>query len=123
MQARTVGFLLVLCLALPPGPAQAGPAPSARAWVTEVVDRIVRADRAEMGSGRGTVTVRLRILSDGNLDGAAVEGSSGSETLDARALRAVTAAGPFRPPPPRLLTLEGFTELSFDLALGSASRR
>ncbi|EHP88848.1 TonB family protein, partial [Methylorubrum extorquens DSM 13060] len=37
--------------------------------------------------------------------------------LGERAARAVQAAAPFPPPPAGLLTLEGFTELSFPLTL------
>ncbi|MCE4226732.1 energy transducer TonB [Methylobacterium sp. C25] len=61
----------------------------------------------------GTVTIRIRIGSEGMLEGAAIEESSGSDALDRRALQAAKAAAPFSPPPAKLLTLEGFTELAF----------
>jgi len=123
MSVRTAGVVLALCLTLGAGAAWARPVPGVRAWVSTVVDRIVRADRPGASSPGGTVTIRLRITADGDLDGVEVEGSSGSPTLDARALRAATAAGPFPAPPARLLTLEGVTELSFGLALKGARPR
>lgn len=123
MSVRTAGVILAFCLSLGAGAVQARPVTGVRAWVSTVVDRIVRADRPEAGSPGGTVTIRLRITADGGLDGVEVEGSSGSPALDARALRAATAAGPFPAPPARLITLEGVTELSFGLALRSARLR
>ncbi|WP_232629383.1 TonB family protein [Methylobacterium sp. Leaf118] len=89
----------------------------ARAWVAEVVSRIGTADRAaRAAAGRGgRVTIRVRIGADGRLDDLAVE--EGPAALGERARRAAQAAGPFAPPPPGLLTLEGYTELSFPLTL------
>lgn len=46
---------------------------------------------------RGTVKLRLRILSDGQLKEAQVVGSSGSELLDASALNAIKRLAPFPP--------------------------
>lgn len=89
----------------------------ARAWIAEVVSRIGTADRAARAAlGRGgRVTIRVRIGADGALDGIEVE--EGPAVLGERARRAARAAGPFAPPPPGLLTLEGYTELSFPLTL------
>lgn len=121
--------LLAICLALvlaAPASAKPRPAPAANAsaWVSEVVTRIGEAQAKATGEGKGgTVTVRLRIGASGALEGAAIDESSGSEALDARALAAVRNAGPFAPPPAKLLTLEGFTELSFPLELGPAATR
>ncbi|GJE77436.1 TonB family protein [Methylorubrum suomiense] len=108
-------FVLSL-LALPMPPAAAAPRvdAKARAWVATVVSRIGAADRVAPGRG-GPVTLRVRIAADGALDGVAIE--EGSPALGERARRAVEAAGPFAPPPPGLLTLEGYTELSFPLTL------
>lgn len=90
-----------------------------RDWVTMVVSRISLVDRRARGvkDSGGIVEIRIRIAADGSLEGAAVEKGSGSSSLDERALKAVRAAGPFRPPPAKLLDLQGFTELSFPLEL------
>lgn len=107
--------------------AQARPQPAARAarvspteaWVSMVVTRITRAgERGAAAEPGGTVTIRIRIGADGAVEGAAVEEGSGSDALDTRVLKAVSDASPFTPPPETLLTLEGFTELSFPLTLG-----
>ncbi|GEO98159.1 TonB family protein [Methylobacterium haplocladii] len=85
-------------------------------WVAMVVTRITQAGgTTAAGDPGGTVTIRVRIGIDGTLEGAAVEESSGSPALDGRALEAAKAAAPFAPPPEKLLTLEGFTELSFSV--------
>lgn len=99
--------------------AQARTDPRERDWVTMVVSRISEADRRARGLKNlgGIVAIRIRIAADGSLEDAAVEKASGSSSLDERALQAVRAAGPFRPPPAQLLGLEGFTELSFPLEL------
>lgn len=95
----------------------------AETWAAMVVTRITQADlKAGGGEQSGTVTVRMRISADGALDSAVVEGSSGSTKLDERALRAIQAASPFAPPPRRIITLEGYTELGFPLDLDSTSR-
>ena len=109
-------LLLLALLAAAPGPGLAAPRVDARAraWVADVVSRIGEADRAARGGG-GQVTIRVRIGADGALEGTALE--DGPAALGARAERAVRAAEPFPPPPPGLLTLEGYTELSFPLTL------
>lgn len=115
-------FLLVL-LALTLSALSATAAPrvdakvdaKARAWVADVVNRIGAADRAAAPGRGGPVTLRVRIAADGALDGIAIE--EGAPALAERARRAAEAAGPFAPPPPGLLTLEGYTELSFPLTL------
>lgn len=91
-------------------------------WVTSVVTKISTADRTGAG-GRGTVTIRVRIAADGSLDGVSIEAGSGSQTADERALRAVRAAAPFKPPPTKLLSLEGYTELAFPLDVGDKTAR
>ena len=93
--------------------------PRDRDWVSTVVTRISEADRktADGVEARGSVTIRVRIGADGSLDGVEVDQGSGSAALDERAIRAVRAASPFRPPPATLLSLEGYTELSFPLQL------
>lgn len=122
--ALVAGFALLL-LAGSYGIARSRAEPSAKpnpkTWVSGVLTRISEADgRAGRANGPGgTVSVRVRIGSDGSLDGAAIDESSGKAELDERALRAVRAAAPFAPPPAKLLTLEGFTELSFPLQLGN----
>lgn len=89
-----------------------------RSWVANVVSRISEVERKSGENTQGgTVALRLRIDMDGSLDFATVEESSGSTAIDERALRAARAAAPFDPPPKRLRTLEGFTELSFPLRL------
>lgn len=96
-----------------------------RDWVSGVVTKIARAaaEKASDPSTSGTVTIRLRIGFDGALADAGIDEGSGSAALDERALRAAKAASPFRPPPSGLLTLEGYTELSFPLQLGGAAAR
>ncbi|GEP12328.1 hypothetical protein MGN01_41730 [Methylobacterium gnaphalii] len=84
-----------------------------------VVTKISRAgEKSATATPGGKVTIRVRIAADGTLEGAAIEESSGSPALDARALQAAEAASPFAPPPEKLLTLEGFTELAFPVELG-----
>lgn len=120
MRAAVLLAALTLSLA---HPAEARSEAKAQAWVSSVVDKIDAADAGERGGPSGSVTIRLRIASDGTLDGVAIEEGSGSTQLDQRALRAVRAAAPFRAPPRRLLTLEGYTELSFPVQLrGTATR-
>ncbi len=93
-------------------------------WVAEVVSKVTRAgDVAAVDTPGGSVTIRVRIGVDGSVEGAAVEESSGSAALDARALAAAKAASPFSPPPPKLLTLGGFTELSFAVEFEKAAIR
>ena len=91
-------------------------------WVAAVVTKISMADRSGAG-GRGTVTIRVRVSADGALDGVSIDEGSGSQGVDARAIRAVRAAAPFRPPPKALLSLEGYTELAFPLDVGARNAR
>lgn len=104
-------------LAASPGSGSAAPRVDARAkaWVAGVVNRIGMADRAPAPGRGGQVTIRVRIDAKGALDGVEVE--DGPAALGERAIRAAQAAAPFPPPPAGLLTLEGFTELSFPLTL------
>ncbi len=122
------GLLLTALLAAPQGAAsrpdpaaKTGPAPrlSTEKWVSMVVTRISRAgETPAAATPGGTVTIRLRIGADGTMESASIDESSGSEALDSRALAAAKAASPFAPPPERLLTLEGFTELAFPVEFG-----
>lgn len=91
-------------------------------WVSAVVTKISMADRSGAG-GRGTVTIRVRVSADGALDGVSIDEGSGSQGADARAIRAVRAAAPFKPPPKALLSLEGYTELAFPLDVGVTNAR
>ncbi|GLS46951.1 cell envelope integrity protein TolA [Methylobacterium brachythecii] len=98
---------------------------SVERWVSLVVTKVTRAGEGRFpGDPRvnpgGTVTIRVRIGADGTLEGAAIDQSSGSDALDTRALAAAKAASPFTPPPEKLLTLEGFTELAFPVEFGPA---
>lgn len=110
-------LLSALLLAVSPGMGHAAPRvdAKARAWVAGVVSRIGMADRAAAPGRGGQVTLRMRIAADGTLDRVEIE--EGPAPLGERATRAVQAAAPFPPPPAGLLTLEGFTELSFPLTL------
>lgn len=107
----------MLVVTAAPGVGHAAPRVDARAkaWVSGVVNRIGRADRAAAPGRGGPVTLRVRIAADGTLAG--VEIDEGAPALAERAARAAQAAAPFPPPPAGLLTLEGFTELSFPLTL------
>jgi TonB family protein len=107
-------FLALTLLAVPASAAPRVDA-KARAWVADVVNRIGAADRAAAPGRGGPVTLRVRIAANGTLDGIEIE--EGAPALAERARRAAAAAGPFAPPPPGLLTLEGYTELSFPLRL------
>jgi len=109
--------LAALMLGAALAPASAAPRVDgrAKAWVAGVVSRIGMADRAAAPGRGGQVTLRVRIEADGALGGIVLE--EGPAALGARAARAVQAAAPFPPPPSGLLTLEGFTELSFPLTL------
>lgn len=111
---------LSLLLVVGPAAAQPGASPAVRRWIAGVVTRIGEAERAATATSRrtgGTVGIRLRVAADGSLRDVAVDPGSGSALLDARALAAARAAGPFGPPPPALLTEDGTTELSFPLAM------
>lgn len=113
-----VGLLMIACAA----PVRAMPGPAARAWLSDLVTRIDSADRAERrpGSARrgGTVVVRVEIAADGALQRAEVERSSGSPSLDQRALRAVRGVGPLSAPPPGLVGSAGVADLSIPVELG-----
>lgn len=90
-------------------------------WVSGIVSKITQIEQADAAAGKpGTVTIRLRIDSNGVIESATVEETSGSALLDERALRAAKSAAPFPPPPQKILTLEGFTELAFPLEVGKA---
>lgn len=112
-----------------PGPAEQRQEPrppklTPNRWVAAVVTRITQAgETAEADAPGGSVAIRIRIGADGTLEGAAIEESSGVPALDDRALRAAKAASPFAPPPDKLLTLEGFTELSFAVEFAKSAGR
>lgn len=106
---------LMLSVPLAPVSAQSRVDARAKAWVAGIVNRIGRADRAPAPGRGGQVTIRVRIDAKGALDGVEIE--DGPAALGQRAVRAAQAAAPFPPPPAGLLTLEGFTELSFPLTL------
>ncbi|WP_096484113.1 TonB family protein [Methylorubrum populi] len=110
-------LLAALMLAASPGSGSAAPRVDARAkaWVAGIVNRIGTADRSPAPGRGGQVTIRVRIDAKGALDGVEIE--EGPAALGERAIRAAQAAAPFPPPPAGLLTLEGFTELSFPLTL------
>lgn len=129
---------VLLLAALIAGPANARPEPgppktrpertneklTPNRWVADVVTKVTRAgDIGAAETPGGSVTIRIRIGADGSVEGTAVEESSGSADLDARALAAAKAASPFSPPPQKLLTLGGFTELSFAVKFEKAAIR
>ncbi len=64
-----------------------------------------------------TIEVRVRVAEDGSVLMVEVERSSGSRSLDERAVAAVKAAGPYAPPPAQMLMANGTTELTFPLSL------
>jgi TonB family protein len=96
--------------------------PAVRRWLSKVISKIDKTDQAQTivpGKRKsGTVMIRVRVAADGHVNGVEVERSSGSPSLDERAVAAVRAADPFDPPPATLLTSAGVTELSFPLQLG-----
>ncbi|UMY17981.1 TonB C-terminal domain-containing protein [Methylobacterium organophilum] len=94
-------------------PAQAQKADPVRTWVSGVVSRV-----GALPAPAKTVTVRVRIGAEGAVEG--VELLEGSDP-DGRLRKAIAETGPYPPPPARILTLEGFTELSF--SLGPAAPR
>ena len=116
---RPICLVLAVCLSALSAQARSDP----RDWVTSVVTKISAADRKETGDGSGTVTIRVRIAANGELDGVSIDEGSGAATIDERAIRAVRAASPFKPPPKKLLSLEGYTELAFPLEVGSKNGR
>lgn len=115
MASRFLPALLALTLFALPATAAPRVDARARAWIADVVNRIGAADRGAAPGRGGPVTLRVRIAANGTLDGVEIE--DGAPALGERARRAAEAAGPFAPPPPGLLTLEGYTELSFPLTL------
>lgn len=122
MRLALIGLWLVCLLQFDSGSA-AEPRGGDRIWIANLVSRVSEVER-KFGPNpqSGRVTLRLRIGTAGTLDWVVVEESSGSTDVDERALRAAQAAAPFDPPPKRLLTLEGFTELSFSLQLDARRR-
>lgn len=109
--------------------------PREKEWVATVVNRITDkvAKSITVADPRGAgarqrsklrglaMTVRVRIAADGTVAEVAIEEGTGSSDLDERTVQAVRSAGPFRPPPTQLLTLEGATDLSFPLELRSGA--
>ena len=118
LRALCVSLILFSWLAEPAAAVTA----RTRDWVSMVVTKIAKAAGDPAVEG-GTVTIRVRIESTGALADVGIDTSSGSAAIDARALLAVKSAAPFKPPPRQLLTLEGFTELSFPLQLSSEPSR
>jgi TonB family protein len=114
--------LLGLLLATGSAQAREGYGPGVRRWLSDLVMRIDAADRAMLRPGAsrpaGTVVVRVMIAADGSLQGAEVEGSSGSPDLDQRALSAVRNVGLLPAPPRALVVASGVADLSIPVELG-----
>lgn len=114
-----------LCLSLlgSVAPSEAGAPLGVQRWLSSVLAKIDAADRSRTPrrqmSRSMTVEVRVRIAEDGSVLLVEVERSSGSRSLDERAVAAVKAAGPFAAPPAQMLMANGTTELSFPLSLPS----
>ncbi|WP_336491127.1 energy transducer TonB [Methylobacterium nigriterrae] len=114
-----------LCLSLTllglVGTGEAAAPVSVQRWLSSVVAKIEAADRsraARQQNGRSVaVDVRVRVAEDGSVLAMEVERSSGTRSLDERAIAAIKAAGPFTAPPAQMLLPNGTTELSFPLAL------
>lgn len=112
-----------LCLSLM-GSISAGEAAApigVQRWLSSVLVKIGSADRARAAGQNGgraaAVEVRVRVAEDGSVLAVEVERSSGTLSLDERAIAAVKAAGPFAPPPAQMLMPNGTTELSFPITL------
>lgn len=90
-------------------------------WLSSVLAKIDAADRSRtprrQKSRSMTIEVRVRVAEDGSVLMVEVERSSGSRSLDERAVAAVKAAGPYAPPPAQMLMANGTTELTFPLSL------
>jgi len=83
------------------GAAFAGDAPAAytKTVMTQVSGKVEYPKMAKMRHQEGVVTVQVTIDAGGAVSAAAVEKSSGIESLDNAALAAVNAAAPFPAPP------------------------
>ena len=112
---------LCLCLISSGGRGEAAAPVSVQRWLSSVLAKIEAADRSraagQSGGRSAAVEVRVRVAEDGSVLAVEVERSSGTRSLDERAMRAVKAAGPFAPPPAQMLMANGTTELSFPLTL------
>lgn len=125
MPPRSVLLTGCLCLGLSllcsVGTGDAAAPAGVQRWLSTVLAKIEATDRSHAPSrDRGrffTVEVRVRVAQDGSVLAVDVESSSGTPSVDERAIAAVKAAGPFAPPPPEMLMANGTTELSFPLKL------
>lgn len=79
----------------------AGSAESRAAWAAEVIAHL-RRHAPSSGESSGTVTISFSLTRGGQLLGAHLARSSGSTTLDQKALQAVRSANPFPPAPVEL---------------------
>ena len=125
MPLRLALLIGCLCLSLSllgsVGTGEAAAPVSVQRWLSSVLVKIEAADRSraprQSGGRSATVEVRVRVGEDGSVLAVEVERSSGTRSLDERAIAAVKAAGPFAPPPAQMLMANGTTELSFPLTL------
>lgn len=123
MPPRSVLLTGCLCLGLlcSVGTGDAAAPAGVQRWLSSVLAKIEAADRSHAPSrDRGAssaVEVRVRVAQDGSVLAVEVERSSGTPSVDERAVAAIKAAGPFAPPPPEMLMANGTTELSFPLKL------
>jgi TonB family protein len=118
----TVVLGLLLIAWADPAPARERSDRAVRNWLSRLVTRIDAADQAARrpGSNRGagSAVVRVEVAADGSVQRAEIEESSGSPSLDQRALRAVQGVGPLPAPPSALLGLTGVADLSIPVELG-----
>jgi len=93
--------IAALSLMVVSGAAMAGDAPPAytKTVMTAVAGKVEYPKMAKMRHQEGVVTVAVTVDGSGAVGNAAVEKSSGIESLDNAALAAVNAAAPFPAPP------------------------
>lgn len=98
------------------GAAMAGDAPPAytKTVMTAVAGKVEYPKMAKMRHQEGVVTVAVTVDGGGAVASAAVEKSSGVESLDNAAIAAVNAAAPFPAPPEAGTVVHGNIRFSAD---------
>jgi protein TonB len=106
----------ILSLALVAGAAMAGDATPAytKTVMTAVAGKVEYPKMAKMRHQEGVVTVAVTVDAGGAVATAAVEKSSGIESLDNAAVAAVNAAAPFPAPPEAGTVVHGNIRFSAD---------
>jgi len=116
MKYRGATILALAALGFVAQSAIAGDAPPAyvKTVMVAVSGKVEYPKMAKMRHQEGVVTVTFTVDGDGKPVGAAVEKSSGIESLDNAALAAVASAAPFPAPPEAGVTIRGNIRFATD---------